>query len=333
VGVYRRGVVWYCDYIEKGVRVKRATSAISKREALLEEAKIREFMHSAPAPTDMVLSDAIHRCYKERWAVKKAGMTMLSRTLAIVGILGNLQLHKIDEVQVNKLSNSLRDQGLSPATLNRYRAYLRTVLNVAWKEWKVINRVPVIKNTPESLKRFKVYSTEEEEKLLLASNLSFMRDLVILLVDTGMRLGEALAITNKDIDFDRNIIVLGSEITKSEKSRSVPMTKRVREMLSPMAGISGRVPVFNVNKDAVERAWLKVKREAGYEDSDGMVLHALRHTYASRLVQAGVELYTVKELLGHSTFKMTERYAHLNPVKLQAAVAVLERHKGERHES
>ena len=170
-----------------------------------------------------------------------------------------------------------------------------------------------------------MYTAKEEEKLLLASNLSFMHDLVVLLVDTGMRLGEALAITNKDIDFDRNMIVLGSEITKSEKTRSVPMTKRVREMLSPMAGIEDRAPVFNVRKDAVERAWLKVRKEAGYAEAEGMILHAFRHTYASRLVQAGVELYTVKELLGHSTFRMTERYAHLNPAKLQAAVAVLER--------
>jgi integrase len=195
---------------------------------------------------------------------------------------------------------------------------------MALKEWRVVNRVPTIKNTPEVLKRFKVYSAKEEEKLLLASNPSYMHDLVILLVDTGMRLGEALAITNKDIDFDRNIIVLGSEITKSEKTRSVPMTRRVREMLVPMAAVSEKVSVFSVKVDAVERAWLKVKKEAGYEDAGGMVLHALRHTYASRLVQAGVELYTVKELLGHSTFKMTERYAHLNPAKLQAAVAVLD---------
>ena len=322
--MYRRGLVWYCDYIEKGLMVKRATSATNKREAIVEEGKIRESMRNAPPPCGMLLSEAINRCYRERWAVKKAGMTMLNRTLAIVGILGDLPLHKIDEIQVNRLSNTLRDQGLSPATLNRYRAYLRTVLNMARKEWRVIDKVPTIKNTPEVLKRFKVYSAEEEEKLLLASNLSFMHDLVVLLVDTGMRLGEALAITNKDIDLDRNIIVLNSEITKSEKTRSVPMTKRVREMLSTMAGISDRVPVFSVNKDGVERAWLRVKREAGYEDVEGMVLHALRHTYASRLVQAGVELYTVKELLGHSTFKMTERYAHLNPAKLQAAVAVLD---------
>jgi integrase len=187
----------------------------------------------------------------------------------------------------------------------------------------IIDRVPTIRNTPEALKRFKVYSAEEEEKLLLASHLSFMHDLVILLVDSGMRLGEALAITNKDIDFHRNIIVLGSEITKSEKTRSVPMTNRVAVMLASMAEVSDKVPIFNVKRDAVERAWLKVKKDAGYADSEGMVLHALRHTYASRLVQAGVELYTVKELLGHSTFKMTERYAHLNPAKLQAAVAVL----------
>ena len=54
------------------------------------------------------------------------------------------------------------------------------------------------------------------------------------------------------------------------------------------------------------------------------VLHALRHTCASRMVQAGVDLYSIKEILGHSTIKVTERYAHLSPARLRSAIDALE---------
>jgi len=62
----------------------------------------------------------------------------------------------------------------------------------------------------------------------------------------------------------------------------------------------------------------------GLEKDNEFCIHALRHTCASRLVNAGVDLYVVKELLGHSSIQITERYAHLNPVKLVQAMEVLE---------
>jgi site-specific recombinase XerD len=73
--------------------------------------------------------------------------------------------------------------------------------------------------------------------------------------------------------------------------------------------------------DQVEKEWRKIRTALGGDKE--WVLHAFRHTYASRLVQRGVDLYTVMQLMGHSTFKVTERYAHLNPQKLLEAVKVL----------
>ncbi|MDO8738316.1 tyrosine-type recombinase/integrase, partial [Candidatus Deferrimicrobium sp.] len=73
----------------------------------------------------------------------------------------------------------------------------------------------------------------------------------------------------------------------------------------------------------VERIWKRFRKKEGIVGG-GWIIHAMRHTFASRLVRKGIDLYSVKGLLGHSSITVTERYAHLNPAKLQAAVAVLE---------
>jgi integrase len=270
----------------------------------------------------MTLRGAIDRCYHERWKFNKDGERVYARTLKIVDILGEIQLSQVDELAINRLTTRLRELGLAETSLNRYRAYLRVVLNMAHKEWLAIPRVPHIKNTKELPTRFKVFTAEEEATILgHCKEGCFMSNLLIVLIDTGMRLGEALAITVDHLDWELNLIVLTPEITKSAKARSIPMTKRVRATLWDNLG-DPALPIFNVKMAAVEKQWISIRKKMG--GGPDMVLHALRHTYASRLVQAGVDLYIVKELLGHSTFSVTERYAHLNPRKLRDAMAVLE---------
>ena len=121
-----------------------------------------------------------------------------------------------------------------------------------------------------------------------------------------------------EVDFATNLITVWSDATKGDKTRSVPMTARVRALLER------RILPFSF-KDAheVERIWKRFRKKQGIVGG-GWIIHAMRHTFASRLVRKGIDLYTVKELLGHSTITVTERYAHLNPQKLVHAMSVLE---------
>ena len=77
-------------------------------------------------------------------------------------------------------------------------------------------------------------------------------------------------------------------------------------------------------RNLVNRAWDSVREDMRLTNDPQFVPHALRHTCASRLVQRGVGLYTIKEVLGHSTIKVTERYAHLCPANLRSAIDTLE---------
>jgi integrase len=82
--------------------------------------------------------------------------------------------------------------------------------------------------------------------------------------------------------------------------------------------------LFNLTVFQSDKAWAWAREQMGMKDDFEFIIHALRHTCASRLVNAGMDLYVVKEWLGHSSIQVTERYAHLNPVKLVHAATMLE---------
>lgn len=328
MAVYKRGKVWYYDIEIAGKRIKRATQATTKREAEIEAVLKSQEKPVVATGTGVTLKDAIMRCYKEKWAKNRDGLRTVNRTLKIVDILGDIPLAAVDEPAINRMEANLRELGREPATINRYRANLRRVLNVAQREWREIDRVPFIQNTKETPKRFKVYSAAEEAAILaLPEEYQEFKDLATLLLDTGLRLSEALGLTFENVDFDSNLITLQADETKSMKPRSVPMTRRVNALLCKRLA-NPRTNVFSFDDlSALENLWRrKIKPALGVPDDDAQwVLHAMRHTFASRLVQRGVDLYTVKQLLGHSTITVTERYAHLNPARLQAAVEILNR--------
>lgn len=101
------------------------------------------------------------------------------------------------------------------------------------------------------------------------------------------------------------------------------MTERVRTILQ-RRGATEPVKPFRITRDQAENAWSWVRKRAGFDEDREFVMHALRHTTATRLLDRGIDLYTVKEWLGHSTIQVTERYAHLKPDKLIHAANVLE---------
>ena len=117
-----------------------------------------------------------------------------------------------------------------------------------------------------------------------------------------------------NIDLAQLVIRLHPDQTKSAKPRSVPMTQRVTDILTRREKV-GPHP-FPLEARQVDQAFQVIRETMKMEDRDS-VIHALRHTCASRLINRGIDLYTVKELLGHSNITVTEKYAHLDFSKLR----------------
>lgn len=335
--------IYHMDFTVLGHRVQMSTGTRNRsmamkimkeaRTALLQDLVAKKVERNEKRKKDITLSQAIDRAYTERWKFNKDGETSKTRALVCCKLLGDMWLLDITTATINELKSKLIEMGKTPPTINRHLAHLRTVLKMAKREWEILDSVPYIKLFKERKHRIRVVTVEEERALLkiLRSeipNRSESRkyfpevaDLVEVLIDTGMRLGEGLGLTyNDNIDFDNEVINLYPEMVKSGKPRCIPMTPRVNEILERRAKDGKCEKPFTKNRWGTTRAFNWAKKKMGLAHDKEFVPHALRHTYASRLIAAGVDLYTVQALLGHSSFTETEKYAHLQVDKLREAV-------------
>lgn len=143
---------------------------------------------------------------------------------------------------------------------------------------------------------------------------------VLLSINTGLRRGEILKLRWGSVDFDRQLLTVEGRNAKSRQTRHVPLNEEAVDVLRRWREQSGTgMRVFDV-VTGFQAAWEKILKRAGISN---FRWHDLRHHFASRLVQEGVPLNTVRDLLGHSTVGMSLRYAHLAPGQRREAVAKL----------
>lgn len=331
MSVYKRGKVFYMNFTVNGVRVFRSTGMTTKREAKRVEAAERHSLlkDSRQSPQEKtantLLQNAIEQTYQAKWKYGKDSQRSYRRACNLADLVGNIPLKDIDETTVAQLTRKLENRKSSIATINRYLACLKTIL----KHMK--QPIDFISLKKERRGRIRVLSKMEEQQVIdLLRNTDHaprrsyfpeVADLVEVLVDTGMRLGEALRLRYEDIDFKSNLISIW--INKGDRPRSVPMTSRVRGVLERRQVTNAGSP-FTIKAHQAETVWRWVRKEMGKESDKEFVIHSLRHTTASRMVNAGVDLYVVKDILGHASIATTQIYAHLAPHKLAHAISILE---------
>ena len=215
------------------------------------------------------------------------------------------------------------ERPLSAAAINRPLALLRHLLRLAHEEWGVLAGVPKIRPEKEPQGRLR-WLTEAEAGALLAacrkSRNAALADLVEFAMFTGVRRGEALGLTWDRVDRARGVVRL--EVTKSGLRREVPLNTNADAVLASRWTDGATGAVFGSQKwNSFRSAWEAALAAAGIED---FRFHDLRHTFASWLVQRGRTPKEVQIALGHQTPTMTNRYTHLAPDHLRAAVASLD---------
>ena len=158
-----------------------------------------------------------------------------------------------------------------------------------------------------------------------------LKPMVLLSLNTGLRRGELFGLRWADIDLPHEMLTVRGPKAKSGNTRHIPLNEEARVVLEVWRAstVNPEALVFPARDggplDNVRSSWAGVLRAAGVER---FRWHDLRHTFASRLIMAGVDLNTVRELLGHSSYQMTLRYAHLAPEHKAAAVARLVQTQG-----
>lgn len=216
---------------------------------------------------------------------------------------------------------------VSAFTVSNELSVLRHMLRLA-KRWGYVEQVPEIEMPKKPEGRLRYLEEDEIRRLLDACQRSrnpYLSCIVTIAVNTGMRKGEILGLEWERVDLPSARIVLYR--TKNGKPRGVPINRAVYDVLIALEPDPARRQGLLFRKRD-DRAWGQIRRafetaltKAGIK---GFRFHDLRHTAASHLVMRGASLKDVQEILGHSDLKMTQRYAHLSPAHLRAAVERLE---------
>ena len=344
MAIFKRGRVYWYHFWFNGEHVQKSTKQGNPRVARQIEAACKTalakgevgIIERKPTPVlkdfaqrfiDSILVRCAHKPRTVAFYAEK-----LEHLLRFVP-LAEGRLDAIDEALIDSyVQERSRQKGrgretLAPATVNRELATLRRLLRLAY-EWKVINRVPKVHLLPGERNREFILS-HKQEKLYLAASPQPLHDIALLDVDTGLRVSELLNLEWKNVRLDpANGARFGYIHVPGGKSkyarRNVPLTDRARAMLlersqnmtSPFIFPSQTGRPYRVQ--SIDHLHAKV-RDLLRLPADSVV-YSFRHTYGTRLGEAGADAFTIMRLMGHSSVTVSQRYVHPTPATLERAV-------------
>ena len=216
---------------------------------------------------------------------------------------------------------------VSQATVNRALALLSSMFNRA-TNWKRFNGVNPVKGIRFYKEQGRLRYLEKEEIAKLIANCSgHLKSIVTIALFTGMRKSEILNLKWRDVDFNHDIIYLYQ--TKNGEKREVPMNALVKSTLIKVEKNPESQYIFANRKGRphtnIRKSFFTALTKC---DIINFRFHDLRHTFASQLAMSGVDINTIRELMGHKTLKMTLRYSHLSSGHKKRAVDVLNNQMG-----
>lgn len=295
------------------------TASLRARAEMPAEMRLREFF-------DLYVESVRHRLksiyYKERCLIR------LERFFDNCLVLELKKANLLDYIE-RECKNGKMLSSITIELLHLSSVYTHMKKYYGWNVWNPVSGLPFV----SSQKRVRYIEKEEAAKLVECAKQTrneSLADFIELALNTGCRKNELLQLRFQDIDWKRNILTLDFKTAKTGKSRYIPINRSARIVFERRDHYRQKhCPdspwVFckrsGERYQAINWVFDKVVMLAGIENFH---IHDLRHTFASWLVSEGVELAKIRDLLGHSSITMTERYAHLAPSRLHDAVNVLD---------
>lgn len=277
---------------------------------------------SIGGPTTLLEAISIIKSEGRVWKNSSSEEKCWARMATIAKVIGKEPVETIDARVVNRVIAALEDQGKAPATINRYLSHLRRFLTecITLKVRKAPMEDAMFARTEEPDGRI-VYFTREEEQAMYAylesrgrPEASAVRDLIEVAINTGCRRTELLGARLEDIRDNR----LTLWITKNKKNRTIPMSPRTTALLTRLIE-TGTMPT----ERGLRSWWERLREHMGKKDDPFWVFHACRHTCATRLLDANVNLYVIQAWMGHKVIQTTLRYAHMKDENLDQALVKL----------
>lgn len=240
--------------------------------------------------------------------------------------LGGMKLEEVNPGHVQKYSDERLKEGAAPATVQQELAVLSGLFREATKH-ELVHRNPVrLVRKPRVDNKIVRYLDRNEERRLLAAASEPLRSAILVAIHSGLRHGEQIQLPWSDVWFEERLLVVRN--TKSKRDRIVPMSRTLHETLRRLPRRLPDSPYVFTNPETGTKydrfnntSWRKTLKRAGIQN---FRWHDLRHSFGSRLAQAGVAIQVIAQLMGHSSLSVTMRYAHLAPSNLKAAIRTLD---------
>ncbi len=324
---------WCIYYRVDGIRIRKAVkNAQCRADALkvlqLEVADAFRGQHGLKKPEKQLTFREFADQYYESYAKinKKSFISDYYMLKQLKKQWGAYAIRQINPLLIEGFRKDLLERGRKRSTTNRYLALLGKMMNLAI-DWGLLTQNPVsrVKFFSEKANFRETILSLEEEEALLKKCPKRLLPIVQVALNTGMRRGEILGLRWSQVDLAARTIKLSQ--TKSGKPRIIPINAFLIDILTGQERKTGYSEFVFLNRATrkpfkdVKKAFNSAATNAGIE---GLRFHDLRHTFASRLVAAGVDLITVKDLLGHHSVKVTERYTHTNAEQKKKAVEILQ---------
>lgn len=342
MGAIKRNKKWWVDFMFNRIRFRRPSPENSKQGSMAYESVLRQKLalgQDINLKQEVKTEQKTFADYAWEWFNSYAVVNNKPTEIKgkrqnlkkyLVPYFGKKTLNEICYKDIEEFKAKQLGLGLKPKTINIQIGCLMRCLKTAM-ECEMIEKIPRFKPLKVAPHKFDYLSQDEANKLLKAAP-GVYHSAILIALHTGLRFGELSALSWEDINFISKTIAVSKSFslntlgsTKGNKIRYIPMTEDLYQYLLPLPNKQGFVlkgrgktrmrPSYSL--DALHI----ICHNAGIRQ---IGWHTLRHTFASRLAEAGVSMIVIKELLGHSDIKTTMIYAHLGPLALKESIKVLE---------
>lgn len=354
MSIFRRGEIWYASYsLPGGKRIKESLGTEDKRQAQelhdKRKAELWRVDRLGDFP-DVTFEEACLRWLEEKadkksldtdkgrigfWLEHFEGMKIKDITEAkIYAAVSRMQNRKAKEIWQHRVDAAARKGKDAPAfeakpvttsTKAKHLALMKAILRAAERDWKWLEKAPVIKIPSVRNKRVR-WLEHEEAKRLIDECPEPLKSVVKFALATGLRRSNIINLEWQQIDMQRRVAWVNPEDSKSNRAIGVALNDTACKVLRDQIGNhhkwvfvhtrawhrpdSSLTPAIRKMRVDDNRAWNSACKRAGIED---FRFHDLRHTWASWLIQSGVPLSVLQEMGGWESIEMVRRYAHLAP--------------------
>ena len=336
MGLYKRGSVWWMSFTHNGEQFRRSTETEDKKlstrifDKLKGEIAEGKWFEKLPGD-DYTFKDLMDKYLVEHSAVNKAASSHKrdkSLSAHLNKVFGEIYLTDIAPKMISEYKTTRRNEGASPRTINYELVLMSHTFNLACGEWELVKENPVKKVEKEKVRnQIERWLSADEEKRLLKASPKWLQEIIVFAINTGMRQSEILDLKWSQIDFSRGTLTISEQ--KNEETDTLPLNKTALMILEEKFKLRKEEVDYvftsqngtRMGKRNLFRAFDNARIRAKVQN---FRFHDLRHTFATRLVQKGADLYKVQKLGRWKTLSMVTRYGHHNAESLRSVIEIMD---------